>query len=109
MMSMGKTYQVTTGTRLANLFVKALVRTRLGAKGTYLLTVRRGKSGQLRSTPVTLLEEEGRRCLVAPYGEVNWVHNARAAGRVTFSCGGRSETVRITAVSPEEGAPVLKK
>ena len=92
---MAKTYRVTTSTRLANLFVKALVRAGLGAKGTYLLTVRGRKSGQLRSTPVTLLEEEGQRWLVALYGEVNWVQNARAAGRVTFSRGGRSETVSI--------------
>ncbi len=105
---MAKTYRVTTSTRLANLFVKALVRTGLGAKGTYLLTVRGRNSGQLRSTPVTPIEEEGRRWLVAPYGEVSWVRNARAAGRVTLSRGGRSETVSITAVSPEEAAPVLK-
>ena len=85
------------------------MRTGLGAKGAYLLTVRGGKSGQLRGTPVTLLKEEGRRWLVAPYGEVNWVHNARAAGRMTFSRGGRSKMVSITPVSPEEAAPVLKK
>lgn len=106
---MAKTYRVTTTTRLANLLVKALVRAGIGAKGTYLLTVRGRKSGKLRSTPVTLLEEDGRRWLVAPYGEVNWVRNARAAGRVTLSRGGRSEAVSITEVGPQEAAPVLKK
>jgi hypothetical protein len=43
---MAKTYQVITTTRLANLFVKALVRAGIGAKGTYLLTVRGRKSGR---------------------------------------------------------------
>ena len=34
------------------------------------------------STPVTLVERDGQRWLVAPYGTVGWVRNARAAGRV---------------------------
>ena len=106
---MAKTYRVTTATRLANLFVRAMVRAGIGVKGTYLLTVRGRKSGEPRSTPVTLLEDDGRRWLVAPYGEVSWVRNARAAGRGMLSRGGRSEAVGITEVGPEEAAPVLKK
>jgi hypothetical protein len=45
---------------------------------------------------------------VAPYGEVSWVRNARAAGVVGLSRAGRSETVRAVELSPEEAAPVLR-
>jgi hypothetical protein len=58
---------------------------------------------------VTLVEENGERWLVAPYGEVGWVKNARAAGQVTLERGRRSETVGIAELLPNEAAPVLKK
>jgi hypothetical protein len=57
---------------------------------------------------VTLVED-GERWLVAPYGEVGWVQNARAAGEVTLSRAGRAETLRIDEVNPEEAAPVLRE
>jgi len=72
-----------------------------------MLTVRGRKSGQLHSTPVTLVEDE-ERWLVAPYGDVGWVQNARSAGEVTLSRAGRGETLRIDEVAPEEAAPVLR-
>jgi deazaflavin-dependent oxidoreductase (nitroreductase family) len=76
---------------------------------TYLLTVRGRKSGRLHSTPVTLVEEAGNRWLVAPYGEVGWVRNARAAEQVALTRSRRLETVRIEELSAEDAAPVLKK
>ena len=106
---MAKTYRMTFGRRLVNLLVRALLRAGLGPKGTYLLTVQGHRSGRRRSTPVTLVEADGQRWLVAPYGEVGWVRNARAAGRVTLARGGRSETVAIDELGPSESAPVLKR
>ncbi|MDQ6774339.1 MAG: nitroreductase family deazaflavin-dependent oxidoreductase, partial [Candidatus Dormibacteraeota bacterium] len=76
---------------------------------SYLLTTRGRKTGQLRMVPVTVLEREGRRWLVAPYGPVSWVHNARAAGRVTLRRRGRSLDYAVREVPPEEGGPVLKR
>jgi deazaflavin-dependent oxidoreductase (nitroreductase family) len=73
------------------------------------LTVPGRRTGKPYSTPVTLVEEKGERWLVAPYGEVGWVKNARAAGKVTLARGSRSETVRIIELAPSEAAPVLKK
>ena len=67
------------------------------------------KSGQPYSTPVTLVEEAGKRWLVAPYGVVGWVRNARAAEQVTLTRGRRFENVRILELSAEDAAPVLKK
>jgi deazaflavin-dependent oxidoreductase (nitroreductase family) len=94
--------------RLVNRVVKILIRLGLVPKQTHLLTVRGRKTGKPHSTPVTLVEEDGQRWLVAPYGEVGWVRNARAAGQVTLARKGESETVTITELGPEESAPVLK-
>ncbi len=49
----------------------------------------------------------GRRWLVAAYGPGNWVKNARAAGEVTLSRGGRSRTYRVVEAEPSEAVPVL--
>jgi hypothetical protein len=57
------------------------------------------KSGRTYSTPVILIEN-GQRWLVAPYGEVSWVRNARAAGQVTLSRGRRREEIKISEVGP---------
>jgi deazaflavin-dependent oxidoreductase (nitroreductase family) len=80
----------------------------VGSESDCLLTVTGRKSGIPRTTPVTLVVEGDHRWLVAPYGEVEWVKNARAAGRVTLSRGRRSETVSFTELGPVESAPVLK-
>jgi hypothetical protein len=57
---------------------------------------------------VTLVEEGGRRWLVAPYGEVAWVRNLRSAGKATLARGGRTQQITIREVNAEEAAPVLK-
>jgi deazaflavin-dependent oxidoreductase (nitroreductase family) len=106
---MAATYRLGVARRAVNVLVRALLRAGLGPPRTYLLGVRGRKSGRLLTTPVTLIEEGGRRWLVAPYGEVGWVKNARAAGRVTLRRGRRVETVKIVELGPEEAAPVLKR
>ncbi len=106
---MAQTYKLTFGRRLVNSFIMALVRLGVKLDGIYLLSVAGRRSGKILTTPVTLVEEGGQRWLVAPYGEVNWVRNARAAGRVTLSRGRHSETVTIVELGPEESAPVLKE
>ena len=106
---MARTYRLGVGRRAVNVLVRALLAAGLGPPRTYLLGVRGRKSGRLFTTPVTLVEEGGRRWLVAPYGEVGWVKNARAADRVTLRRGRRAETRRIVELGPEEAAPVLKR
>jgi len=106
---MSKAYRVNFQVRLVNALMRALVRLGIGPRQTYLLTVRGRKSGKLYSTPVSLVEEATGRWLVAPYGEVGWLRNARAAGTVTLTRGRRSETVSLAAAGPEESAPVLRK
>ena len=101
-------YQRGFARRAVNRLVRGLLRVGLGPRETYLLTVAGRRSGEPRSTPVTLVEEGGRRWLVAPYGEVAWVRNLRAAGRATLSRGGRTNAIAVREISAEEAAPVLK-
>lgn len=83
---------------------------RIGVKmGTMsLLTVRGRKSGQPRTVPVLLVEQEGERFLVAPYGVVQWVRNLRAAGTATLTRGRHSEVISVTELEAREAAPILK-
>ena len=93
---------------LVNGAVRIGVRLGIVPRRFHLLTVRGRKSGQLRSTPIIVLTHGGHRWLVAPYGEREWVKNARAAGRVTLSRARRRETLTVEEVGPLEAAPVLK-
>src|SRR5687767_15775540 len=81
---------VTMFTPLARLLLKAGIP--LGPNG--LITIRGRKSGVPRTNPVAIIEVEGRRWVWAPWGEVNWVRNLRAAGQATITKGGRAEEVR---------------
>jgi deazaflavin-dependent oxidoreductase (nitroreductase family) len=66
----------------------------LGVNG--LITIRGRKSGLPRTTPVSIIEVSGRRWIWAPWGDVQWVRNLRAAGRATITFRRRSEEVTAT-------------
>ena len=106
---MARPYRLGFWRRLVNQIVRSMLRIGLPPPHTYLLTVPGRKTGKTYSTPVTLVEENGERWLVAPYGAVGWVKNARVAEKVTLGRGLRSETVGIIELAPSEAAPVLKK
>jgi deazaflavin-dependent oxidoreductase (nitroreductase family) len=106
---MSKTYRVTTILRFVNRMMRLMIRLNIAPKGYHLLTVQGRKSGKLYSTPVALVEEGDQRWLVSPYGEVAWLRNTRAAGQVTLSRGGKSETVKLVEQGSEASAPVLKQ
>ena len=76
---------------------------------TYLLTTRGRKTGRPLTHPVTVVEHNGRRWLVAPYGPVSWVLNARAAGRVSVGRRGHRRDYAIREVAAAEAGPVLKR
>lgn len=75
-----KKYRVNLQVRIINFLTRSLIRLGLGPDYRYLLTVQGRKSGKSYSTPVTVVENESGRWLVAPYGEMNWVRNARTIG-----------------------------
>jgi hypothetical protein len=58
---------------------------------------------------VLLVEQDGERWLVAPYGLVQWVRNIRAAGTATLTRGRHSEAIFVTELEAREAAPVLKQ
>jgi deazaflavin-dependent oxidoreductase (nitroreductase family) len=92
-----------------NVVMVALLRRGLGPPGIYLLETRGRKTGTVRTTPVSLVQDGSTRWLVSPYGTPAWVHNARAAGEVTLRRGKRAETVPITELDAKAAAPVLKR
>jgi len=106
---MAKKFRYSFDRRVVDRIYKWFIHRDLAPKNFYLLIVQGRRSGLPRSTPVALVEKDGQRWLVAPYGDVNWVLNARAAGEVTLSRGGESETLKLTELSSIEGAPVLKE
>lgn len=105
---MAKQYRVTTSVRIFNRLMKFLTRAGLVPKPAYILTVRGRKTGTSHSTPVSLVENDDGRWLVAPYGEVGWVRNVRAAGEATLSRRGYAETLAIEEVPVDQRAPILK-
>jgi len=74
----------------------------LGPNG--LVTVRGRTSGVPRTTPIAIIELSGRRWIWAPWGEVNWVRNLRAAGRATITVRGRDEEVTARELDRTERA-----
>ena len=106
---MAKTYRVNAFVRISNAMTTFLLR--MGVKmGTMtLLTVRGRTSGKMRTTPVTLVELDGDRLLIAPFGTVNWVRNLRAAGSATLRRGHHRERVSAVELSNREAAPILKQ
>jgi deazaflavin-dependent oxidoreductase (nitroreductase family) len=95
--------------RALNALVRPLARLGLTGPRTHLLTVRGRTSGRLWSTPVSIVAEAGERWLVAPYGDRNWVRNARAAGWVELRRGRRRERLTVEELPPWEAVPVLRR
>jgi deazaflavin-dependent oxidoreductase (nitroreductase family) len=98
---------------MANKMVSTLLRIGVKLNGPgkspmYLFTVRGRKSGQLRTTPVAILEQNGNRYLMSPYGVVDWVRNVRAAGEATFTRGRHAEQIRPVELSTSEATPILR-
>ena len=67
-----------------------------------LVTIRGRKSGLPHTTPLAVVKVGGRRWVWAPWGEVNWVRNLRAAGRATITERRRREEVTATELDPTQ-------
>jgi deazaflavin-dependent oxidoreductase (nitroreductase family) len=75
----------------------------LGLNGLVgLVTIRGRKSGLPRTTPVAIIEVAGRRWVWAPWGDVQWVRNLRAAGRATITVRRQQEDVAATELDPTQ-------
>lgn len=102
-------YRASRWRREVNAIVRPLARRGLTGPRTHLLTVPGRKTGRLYSTPISLVELEGERWAVAPYGERNWVKNARAAGWVEIRRGKLNERLGVEEVTGEEAVRVLRR
>ena len=100
-------YRKSLWRRGLNALVRPLARAGLTGPRTHLLTVPGRSSGKLWSTPVSIVRVGEERWLVAPYGDRNWVRNARAAGWVELRRGRRREQLRVEELAPEQAASVL--
>jgi deazaflavin-dependent oxidoreductase (nitroreductase family) len=105
----GKPYRRSPLRRGLNGLVRPLARLGLAGPRIHLLTVPGRRTGKRWSTPVSVIEADGERWLVAPYGERNWVRNARAAGVVELRRGRRRERVALEEVVGEAAVPVLRR
>lgn len=94
--------------KLFNGFVEALGSLGVSVYGSMNLAVRGRRSGEWRTVPVNLLVHEGRRYLVAPRGETQWVRNLRAAGSGELRLGSRREPVRVIELPDAEKPPLLR-
>ncbi len=106
---MAKTFHVNFATRTRDALISTLLRAGVNMGTSSLLTVRGRKSGQPHTVPVRLVEQDGERWLVDPYGADQWVRNLRVAGQATLTRGRHSETISATELSEQEAAPILKQ
>jgi deazaflavin-dependent oxidoreductase (nitroreductase family) len=92
-----------------NQLVAFLTKRGMSVLGSRVLAVKGRSSGEWRTTPVNLLPYDGRRYLVAPRGETQWVRNLRVAGTGELRLGRRAETFRGRELTDEEKVPVLRE
>ena len=94
-----------------NVFNRAiafLTRHGVSVLGSRVLAVKGRTTGQWRTTPVNLLELDGRRYLVSPRGEGQWVRNLRAAGDGELRVGNKVERFRAVELPDDDKADVLR-
>jgi deazaflavin-dependent oxidoreductase (nitroreductase family) len=79
-----------------------------GAEQPVVLTAPGRRSGKPRSTPVTPMEVDGRRYIVAVFPGADWVANVRAAEQATLTDKGYTERVALAELQPHDARPVLR-
>jgi deazaflavin-dependent oxidoreductase (nitroreductase family) len=91
-----------------NRSIAFLTRHGVSVLGSRVLAVKGRSSGEWRTTPVNLLELEGRRYLVSPRGEGQWVRNLRQAGTGELRVGKKVEPFRGRELPDDEKVAVLR-
>jgi len=96
-----------SGERIFNRAFGLLVGLGLGLRHNRVLQVGGRTTGRVYSTPVNVLELNGKRWLVAPRGRTQWVRNAEVAGEVILRKGWRRQRVRVRPVPDSEKPEIL--
>ena len=73
-----------------------------------LVTIRGRKSGLPRTTPLAVIQVDGKRWVWAPWGDVQWVQNLRATGRATIAKGRSEADVRAIELDPTHGSAFFR-
>ena len=92
-----------------NFFARPLLALGVPMGPDVLLTVRGRKSGQPRTTPVTICEYGGRRGFISPFGESQWVRNLRAAGTASIRFGRKREDIRAVELGHDEAVRFIRE
>jgi deazaflavin-dependent oxidoreductase (nitroreductase family) len=87
---------------LFNRVAKPLVAAGVPMGPNGLLTVRGRTSGEPRTTPLAIIEADGRRWIWSPWGDVHWVRNLRAAGTATITVRRTEHAVQAVELDPAE-------
>jgi deazaflavin-dependent oxidoreductase (nitroreductase family) len=99
---MTQTLHPPRGINVFNAITKPLLAAGIPMGFNGLLTVPGRKTGQPRTTPVAIIEVDGRRWIWCPWGERHWVRNLRAAGRATIEVRRQTEEMTATELSLTE-------
>ena len=92
-----------------NPLVSLLTNLGVSVRGSRILVVRGRKSGQIRTTPVNPLEIGGKRYLVAPRGETEWVRNLRATRGGELRLGRHREPIGVEDLPDDLKPPILRE
>lgn len=106
---MAREFAMTRTRKFGNAVLGRLISLGVAPKSMHLLTVAGRRTGEPHTTPVNVIDNADGRWLVSPYGEVDWVRNARAAGEVTLRRGSAVQIGRVIEVRPDRAAPVLRQ
>ena len=86
----------------------ALLRRGLRVGSQALLTVPGRRSGEPRSTPISIASVAGRHYIVAAFADADWVANVQAAGAGSIPRGRATEAVRLVELPGAERGPILR-
>lgn len=104
-----KQYRTGFGMRVVNVVFRRLALSGMGLDYLHVLTVTGRTSGRERSVPIDVMDVDGKRYLVAPYGEVNWVRNLRASKIATLSRGSVVNSYDAVELEPEQSVAVIRE
>jgi F420H(2)-dependent quinone reductase len=93
----GRTATVPAQVKLFSPILKGLLKAGVPLGFNRLVTIRGRRSGQPRTAGIAVIEVGGRRWVWAPWGEVNWVRNLRAARRCSQPSWARRSASRSSA------------
>jgi len=80
-----------------------------GAEQPLVLTAPGRKTGKPRSTPITPMEIDGQRYIVAVFPGADWVANVRTAEQAKLTDKGYTERVELVELPVTEARPVLRQ